>query len=121
MPSSPIYGIGYKCILLALIIIIKYVSAGTVTYTWTITNTTQNLDGVTRYALGINGQPGHLTPIIVNKGDRVVVTVINGLNVPTSIHWHGMFQNRTAEMDGPVGKNMRVETLHQILKFRLPI
>jgi iron transport multicopper oxidase len=83
---------------------LKTTLAATVSYTWTITNTTQNLDGVTRYALGINGRPGHLTPIIVNKGDRVVVTVINGLNVPTSIHWHGMFQQGSVEMDGPIGK-----------------
>jgi FtsP/CotA-like multicopper oxidase with cupredoxin domain len=36
-------------------------------------------------------------------GDRVIITVTNGLNVPTSLHWHGLFQNRTVEMDGPAG------------------
>ncbi|KAJ3278626.1 ferroxidase fet3, partial [Blyttiomyces sp. JEL0837] len=60
----------------------------TVTYHWTITNTTQRLDGVLRYALGINNNPGHQTAIEVNTGDTVVVKVTNGLNVPTSLHWH---------------------------------
>ncbi|KAJ3321863.1 ferroxidase fet3 [Blyttiomyces sp. JEL0837] len=75
----------------------------TVTYRWTVTNTTQRLDGVLRYALGINNKPGHETAIEVNTGDTAVVIVTNGLHVPTSLHWHGMFQNGTVEMDGPVG------------------
>ena len=83
---------------------IKLAIADTVSYEWTITNTSQNLDGVTRFALGVNGNPGYLTPIIVNKGDKIIVKVKNGLDVPTSLHWHGMFQKGSVEMDGPVGK-----------------
>ncbi|KAJ3194032.1 hypothetical protein HK101_003633 [Irineochytrium annulatum] len=83
--------------------LLSAVNSATVSLTWTITNTTQALDGVSRFALGINGQPGHLTPIHVNTGDRLIITVKNGLNKPTALHWHGLFQNTTAFMDGPVG------------------
>ncbi|KAJ3316614.1 hypothetical protein HDU76_001672 [Blyttiomyces sp. JEL0837] len=83
--------------------VLRAVQAATVTFDWTVTNTTQRLDGVLRYSLGINGQPGHLTPIVVNTGDTVVVKVTNGLKVPTALHWHGLLQNGTNAMDGPVG------------------
>lgn len=72
-------------------------------YTWTVTNFTSSFDGVRRYTLGINNNPGHLTGIDINLGDTIVVSVTNGLKVPTSIHWHGMRQNGTQEMDGPTG------------------
>jgi iron transport multicopper oxidase len=72
-------------------------------YNWTVTNFTSSFDGVRRYTLGINNNPGHLTGIEINLGDTVVVSVTNALNVPTSIHWHGMRQNGTQEMDGPTG------------------
>ncbi|KAJ3332470.1 hypothetical protein HDU76_000116 [Blyttiomyces sp. JEL0837] len=79
------------------------VHAAVVNYKWTVTNTTQRLDGVLRYALGINGSPGYKTAIEVNSGDIVVVEVTNGLQVPTSIHWHGLYQIDSNAMDGPVG------------------
>jgi iron transport multicopper oxidase len=72
-------------------------------YNWTVTNFTSSFDGVSRYTLGINNNPGHLTGIDINLGDTIVVAVTNGLNVPTSIHWHGMRQTGTQEMDGPTG------------------
>lgn len=34
------------------------------------------------------------TPLILTRGERVGITVVNRLNEPTSIHWHGM------ELDG---------------------
>ncbi len=38
---------------------------------------------------GINGS--FLSPtIVVNKGDFVTLNVINNLNVPTTMHWHGL-------------------------------
>ena len=38
---------------------------------------------------GING--GWMAPtIIVNKGDSIVLNVINNLNVKTTMHWHGL-------------------------------
>ncbi|KAJ3144781.1 hypothetical protein HK101_002594 [Irineochytrium annulatum] len=75
-------------------------AAATVRYTWTVSEISVQPDGVPRTALGVNGALGFHSPIIVNTSDIVVVTVINNLTEPTSIHWHGMFQNGTNEMDG---------------------
>ncbi|KAJ3378541.1 hypothetical protein HDU84_007493, partial [Entophlyctis sp. JEL0112] len=38
-----------------------------------------------------------------NKGDTVVVIVTNNLDVPTTLHYHGLFQNGTTTMDGTTG------------------
>lgn len=56
-------------------------------------------DGVSRSVLGINGMsPG--PQITVDVGDTISVLVVNWLNVSTTIHWHGMLQRDTNEMDG---------------------
>ena len=39
------------------------------------------------------------TPIIVNKGDRVVIDGVNRLPVTTNIHWHGLIVPN--DQDGP--------------------
>ncbi|KAJ3086747.1 hypothetical protein HK102_012568 [Quaeritorhiza haematococci] len=75
-------------------------TAATVHYDWTVTNVTAALDGVTRPVLGVNGKPGHLTAIDVNMGDRVVIKVKNGLDVPTAIHFHGLLHQTSPDMDG---------------------
>lgn len=50
----------------------------------------------------INGQfPGPL--IRANQGDRLLINVTNELSDPTSVHWHGLFQNGTSWMDGTSG------------------
>jgi len=76
----------------------------TVTYDWNITWVTANPDGqVVRPVMGINGQwpPPHLMAAV---GDRVVVNVYNQLgNQTASLHFHGLYMNGTAEMDGAVG------------------
>ncbi|KAJ1552837.1 hypothetical protein HK405_009845, partial [Cladochytrium tenue] len=77
--------------------------AATVVFNWTVTETMQALDGVPRMALGINGRPGHEVGIAVRSGDDVVVHVNNGLDSPTALHWHGLLQNGSYEMDGAVG------------------
>ncbi|KAJ3278996.1 hypothetical protein HDU76_009671, partial [Blyttiomyces sp. JEL0837] len=46
--------------LLAATLITSLTSAATVTYNWRVPNTTQRLDGVLRYAFGINELPGHM-------------------------------------------------------------
>ncbi|KAJ3319438.1 ferroxidase fet3 [Boothiomyces sp. JEL0866] len=74
-----------------------------VRYNWAITEITDSPDGFERKALGINNTPGYLNPIEASEGDTIEVTVKNTLNVPSAIHWHGMFQNGTLEADGPVG------------------
>ncbi|BEJ11628.1 hypothetical protein CspHIS471_0200880 [Cutaneotrichosporon sp. HIS471] len=59
-------------------------------------------DGFLRRMSVINGQfPG---PIIEGvQGDTMVIHVNNHLDEPTSIHWHGIHQNRTQYMDGVPG------------------
>lgn len=58
--------------------------------------------GFHRRLLVINNQyPGPL--IEANQGDTVVVHVNNGLDIPQTIHWHGMRQNGTNVMDGVPG------------------
>lgn len=76
--------------------------AKTVTYDFNVTWVTANPDGLfDRKVVGINGQ-WPLPVIEVDKGDQLVVNMHNGLgDKRASIHWHGMFQNGTNNMDGP--------------------
>ncbi|KAK9449298.1 Cupredoxin [Limtongia smithiae] len=56
-------------------------------------------DGFLRNMTVINGKfPGPL--IEANEGDTLVITVINNGSTPTTMHWHGLFQNGTNYMDG---------------------
>jgi FtsP/CotA-like multicopper oxidase with cupredoxin domain len=71
-------------------------------YFWTINTATLNPDGVYRPMLLINNQyPGPL--VECNEGDKIVVHVKNRASNATAIHFHGMFQNGTNNMDGTVG------------------
>ncbi|CAF3958033.1 unnamed protein product, partial [Adineta steineri] len=45
--------------------------------------------------------PGPL--IEAYEGDTLVIRVINLLDVPTTMHWHGIYQTNTPDMDGAVG------------------
>ncbi|CAF2599002.1 unnamed protein product [Rotaria sp. Silwood2] len=45
--------------------------------------------------------PGPL--IEAYEGDTLIIRVINKLAQPTTVHWHGMSQNGTQDMDGAVG------------------
>ncbi|BDD62312.1 ferroxidase fet3 [Monascus purpureus] len=76
--------------------------AKTVTYDFNVSWVTANPDGLQeRQVIGVNGQ-WPLPVIEVDKGDRLVVNMYNGLgDKNTSIHFHGMFQNATNAMDGP--------------------
>ncbi|GAQ34224.1 ferroxidase fet3 [Aspergillus tubingensis] len=76
--------------------------AKTVTYDWNVTWVTANPDGLAdRQVVGINNQ-WPLPIIEVDKGDRLVVNMHNGLgDKSASIHFHGMYQTNTTEMDGP--------------------
>lgn len=69
-----------------------------------VTWVNRNPDGRhTRPVMGINGQ-WPIPALHVTKGERLVVTVRNHLgNETTSLHWHGLYQNGTAHMDGPPG------------------
>ncbi|KAL5523464.1 hypothetical protein ACEPAG_7637 [Sanghuangporus baumii] len=62
-------------------------------------------DGVSRSTVVADGQfPGPL--ITANMGDNLQINVTDNLtdasmHRATSIHWHGLFQSTTTEMDGP--------------------
>jgi len=73
------------------------------TFNWVITEKQYSLDGVSRIAIAVNDKPGHLTEIIVEAGDTVIVNVKNNMRVPTTIHFHGLLQKQTPEMDGVAG------------------
>ncbi|UKZ86062.1 uncharacterized protein TrAFT101_001902 [Trichoderma asperellum] len=79
-------------------------SAATVNYDFNITWVTANPDGAfPRPVIGINNQ-WPIPRIEANVGDRIIINVNNQLgNQSTSLHFHGMYQNGTTHMDGPVG------------------
>lgn len=71
-------------------------------FSWIIADHELNADGVFRPMMLINSTfPGPL--IEVNEHDEVVIYVHNRAANATSIHWHGLYQNGTADMDGTVG------------------
>lgn len=78
--------------------------AATVKYNFNVSWVTANPDGLhARPVMGINGE-WPIPCITANVGDRVVVNVMNHLgNATTSLHFHGLYQNGTTEMDGVVG------------------
>ena len=78
--------------------------AATVTYNLNATWTYADPDGQGRRAvMGFNNQ-WPIPAIVATVGDRVVVNLFNGLgNESTSLHFHGLYQNGTTYMDGPVG------------------
>jgi FtsP/CotA-like multicopper oxidase with cupredoxin domain len=59
-------------------------------------------DGVKRQVYAYNG---HLIgpTIRVKEGERLNIKVLNNLKVPTIVHWHGMHQPGTWQMDGVEG------------------
>ena len=72
-------------------------------YWISIENSTIAPDGVEVSALTVNGSlPG--PTLIADWGDMLVVHVTNHLEVNgTAIHWHGIRQLHTNQMDGAVG------------------
>lgn len=91
-----------QCLFLLLTLALIICEAKTVTHEFNVSWVKANPDGLQeRAVVGINGQ-WPLPVIEVDKGDRLVVTMNNDLqNKSASIHWHGMYQNGTNEMDGP--------------------
>ena len=88
---------------LAASLLAQVVSQATIDYEWNVTSFYDNPDGYGRLVLGINNQPGYSTAIQGNLGDLLRVKVINQIQNATSIHWHGMLQNGTSNMDGAIG------------------
>ncbi|KAJ6082566.1 hypothetical protein N7499_007440 [Penicillium canescens] len=64
-------------------------------------------DGVERKQALINGQfPG--SPLLMDEGDKVEVTVNNYLPYNTTIHYHGLEQQGTSWSDGVPGVSQRL-------------
>ena len=78
--------------------------AATVTYDFNVSWVTANPDGLLpRLVMGINGQ-WPVPQITADVGDRIIVNLQNQLgNVSTSLHFHGLYQNGSTEMDGAGG------------------
>lgn len=71
---------------------------------WEVSKFEAAPDGVTQIVYGINGQSSRRSPIEVMIGDELEVHVTNKLDdEPTCIHWHGLKQFGTQEMDGISG------------------
>jgi FtsP/CotA-like multicopper oxidase with cupredoxin domain len=80
------------------------ITGKTVEYNLEITNATMNLDGARKRPIfAINGlYPG--PTIRASWGDTLKITVTNSLtHNGTSIHWHGIRQYKTNQMDGTGG------------------
>ncbi|CCH60741.1 hypothetical protein TBLA_0D02370 [Henningerozyma blattae CBS 6284] len=80
--------------------ILVHVHARTVEFDWTLDWIQAAPDGFERPVIAINGRwpPPALH---VTHGDRVVVHVTNNLDQDTSLHFHGLFQRGSIQMDGP--------------------
>jgi iron transport multicopper oxidase len=87
-----------------LLFICSLVCAKTTHLEFNVTWVNRNPDGRhSRPVMGINEQ-WPIPALHVTKGERLIVTVRNQLgNETTSLHWHGLYQNGTAHMDGPPG------------------
>lgn len=80
---------------------VSFAYAATVEVYWDITWVNAAPDGFSRPVIGING--AWPCPLLeANVGDTVIVHVDNKLgNETTGIHFHGINQLGTPEMDGP--------------------
>ncbi|XWS29372.1 hypothetical protein CRYUN_Cryun24cG0023900 [Craigia yunnanensis] len=73
-------------------------------YTWAVTYGTRAPLGVFQRVFLINNQfPG--PPIEAVTNDNIIVNVINQLDEPFLITWHGIKQRRTSWQDGVLGTN----------------
>ncbi|POM60997.1 Multicopper oxidase, partial [Phytophthora palmivora] len=79
------------------------VTADVVTYDWRLTPIMTAFDGVLLQTLGVNDKPCDEAVIEIELGQEVEVRVTNELYEPTCLHWHGMKQLGTQEMDGVSG------------------
>jgi FtsP/CotA-like multicopper oxidase with cupredoxin domain len=86
-----------KNILFTLAILTAFASAKTVEYNLTIAEEKVNITGRTVTGMTINGGiPG--PTLRFTEGDTAVMHVTNSMDVPTSIHWHGLLV--PPDMDG---------------------
>jgi iron transport multicopper oxidase len=98
--------IAHVVVLLVLsIALVSCTNAGTNSniqrFTLNLAYGTASPDGFEQRMMLANGQIDY--PIVVNAGDSLEITVINNMDVPTSLHWHGMFQRGSPWYDGAAG------------------
>jgi iron transport multicopper oxidase len=80
-----------------------FARAAVVTYNWNATWVWASPDGVGRPVIGINGKWPCPT-MEANAGDTIVVNLRNLLgNQTTGLHFHGVNQIQSPDMDGPSG------------------
>ncbi|KAJ1727134.1 ferroxidase fet3 [Coemansia biformis] len=87
---------------LAGLVLASAVAAKDVLYHWDVGYVNANPDGLfERRVIGVNGAwpPPELH---ASLNDTLVVEIRNSLDKPTALHAHGLFQNGTNYMDGPV-------------------
>ncbi|KAF5323276.1 hypothetical protein D9619_013491 [Psilocybe cf. subviscida] len=102
-------GIFFTRLLPILLVASATTYAADVNYVFNLQNSVVAPDGFSRAGVIVNGVfPGTL--IQANKDDTLHITVNDQLTDPTmrrsvSIHWHGLFQMRTASEDGPAFVN----------------
>ncbi|OWY99813.1 hypothetical protein PHMEG_00029125, partial [Phytophthora megakarya] len=70
------------------------------TYHWSIQSA---FDGVLLQTLGINDKPSNEALIEVEFGQEIEIHVTDELSESTCLHWHGMKQLGTQEIDGLSG------------------
>lgn len=82
----------------ALLGLVSTSAAKVVNYDWTVGWVRAAPDGFSRPVIGINGK-WPLPKLEADLGDTVIVKVTNNLgNETTGIHWHGQFQQGSANM-----------------------
>jgi iron transport multicopper oxidase len=98
----------YSAMFLVLWSVLVMAHAAVCTHTteleYNITWVNRNPDGLhNRPVIGINGE-WPIPALHVTKGEYLAITVRNNLgNETTSLHWHGLYMDGAAHMDGPPG------------------
>ncbi|TPX35996.1 hypothetical protein SmJEL517_g01854 [Synchytrium microbalum] len=82
-----------------LLALLPSVRPATVSYTFNIGYSAASPDGVNRTIITVNNT-WPAPDILLNKGDRLIVKAYNGLDMATSLHWHGIHQKGSQVMDG---------------------
>lgn len=83
-----------------------------------IASTPVNITGKPRIATAVNGQVPAPT-LYWREGDTVTLRVTNRLDVPTSIHWHGILV--PADMDGVPGLSFEGIAPGETFVYRFPV
>ncbi|CEG43340.1 hypothetical protein F442_08030 [Plasmopara halstedii] len=95
-------GLNYLIVFVAVLQVLQLhcSMADVVSYDWRITSLYSEYDGVFIHSIGINDKPADQAVIDVVLGQEVEVRVTNQIDEPSCLHWHGLKQLGTQEMDG---------------------